>query len=402
MPRLALMLIWAGFLGPAMAWGQALVVVRGIPLSGFGSIAATDFNGDGDQDLMVIGQRLDGRSVTGLYLFQGRVEEPIPRQAPRIVALYEPLAFPARKMISGHVAWGDADGDGLVDLLMTGTSADEIGQDPVLLPATDVFRHERQSLAIQATPSLPPLSESRGAWADIDGDGDLDLALAGRLGNGAPFTGIFRHDGRFGFSLVSSQIPQVLPSDLVWGDFDGDGDSDLVITGRQAEAPVTLLLRNDGSGTLTVEETGLPALYFGTLAAGDFDGDGRDDLAYTGGRLSPDLMVAAGDLYRSTPSGFQPMGLGLRGVFSGDAHWGDFDADGDLDLLLGGTESLSSTENQSILVYEQEAGSFSLSMSFRGVLFGPTLWYDYNGDGRLDILVSGFQGDALVSFLLEL
>jgi hypothetical protein len=88
-------------------------------------------------------------------------------------------------------------------------------------------------------------------------------------------------------------------------------------------------------------------------------------------------------------------------LFAGNARWGDYDGDGDLDLLVGGVRSVASNEDQSVLVYRQNAGSFELAASYRGVLFGSTLWFDYNQDGILDILASGFQGELLVNLLIE-
>jgi VCBS repeat protein len=382
---------------------QTVVTVRGVPLSAMGSIGAADFDGDGDNDLMVIGQKLDRTPVTGLFAFNARLVEPIPRQGPRIVADHTLFPFPSRRMISGDVAWADVDGDGDQDLLITGTAVDDVDiTQAVEQPATDIFENDGRTLVIRNTPGIPPLVESVAAWGDMDGDGDQDLALSGRDEAGNRFLGIFAHDGAFGFSPVASDWTTLEATDLAWGDFDGDGDSDLLVSGLGTDGPANILLVNGGSGAFSETDPGLPGRYFSSISAGDFDGDGDDDVVLTGGIIGPGLLSGVSDVYRSENGQFVALDSGIGSVFSGHVDWGDFDGDGDLDILVAGIVDLSSNENQRILVYEQQDGAFTLAFSLRGVLFGPTIWYDSNGNGRLDILMSGIQEKALVMSIFEL
>ncbi|MFT7553570.1 MAG: lipopolysaccharide export system protein LptC [Rhodothermales bacterium] len=87
--RLALTLFVIGaFSGVRELDAQTVVVVRGVPAFTMGAIDAADFDGDGDRDLVIVGQKLDGAPVTGVFKFNARLVEPIPLQAPRIVADY--------------------------------------------------------------------------------------------------------------------------------------------------------------------------------------------------------------------------------------------------------------------------------------------------------------------------
>ncbi len=382
---------------------QTVVVVRGVPFSSFGSFDTADFDGDGDPDLMLIGQNLDGYPVTGLYIFNARLVEPIPRSPPRIVASYSPFAFPSRRMKAGVVSWADVDGDGDPDLIVSGRAVDDIDTDNVQeQPATDVFENQNgRTLIIRATPGLPPLFESRVAWADIDADGDLDLALSGVTATGESSVGIYRHDGSFGFSPVITLGDVITVSDLAFFDPDGDGRPDLLLTGSGVDGVDNLILDNAG-GVFTTRSLSLPSGLFSRLATADYDSDGDDDLFVTGGVLSPDLMSGRATLLRAEGTGFSDSGVALSGVFSGDAAWGDLDGDGDLDLLVAGIENLETPDNQRIVVYEQTDSGFVLRHSFRGVLFGPTIWFDYNNDGRLDILTAGIQENSLVMTIYEL
>ncbi|NNE69848.1 MAG: VCBS repeat-containing protein [Rhodothermales bacterium] len=381
---------------------QAVVVVRGVPLSAFGSIDAADFDGDGDNDLMVIGQNADGDPITGLYAFQARVEEPIPRSPPRIVAVYESVPFSSRRMKSGRVSWADMDADGDPDLLVSGLAVVESTIDTTEeLPATDVFENQGGQALIFRTPTgLPPLVEPRLDWADVDGDGLLDLALAGIREDGLALLAVFRNDGDFAFSPILELESRLETSDLAFGDVDGDGDQDVIATGTGSNGPETLVLRNSG-GTFTTETAPFPDWLFTRLAAGDVDGDGDDDVAFTGGVLSPDLVSGQSTLAGAGPEGFD-FGNALDGVFAGAVQWADHDLDGDLDLLLAGVEDLQASDNQRLILYRNEAGSLERLEAFRGVLFGTVLWFDYDGNGLLDVLMAGVQEGRLIMSIFEL
>ncbi|MFT4603314.1 MAG: hypothetical protein ACI9W4_000027 [Rhodothermales bacterium] len=171
---------------------------------------------------------------------------------------------------------------------------------------------------------------------------------------------------------------------------------------RPAPLLLAFLAFSWGSAAAQVVVRGVPFSSFGAIDAADYDADGDDDLFVTGGVLSPDLMSGHATLLQSDGTGFVDSGANLSGVFSGDVSCGDLEGDGDLDLLVAGIEKLEIPDNRQIVVYEQIDSGFVLRHRFRGVLFGPTIWFDYNGDGRLDILTAGIQEGSLVMILFEL
>lgn len=393
------------FLALGSPWnsrGQAVVVVRGVPVSSFGSIDAADFDGDGDNDLMVIGQNADGDPVTGLYTFLGRLEEPIPRSPPRIVANYGALSFTSRRMKAGKVTWADMDGDGDPDLLVSGLAVVETSTDATEeQPATDVFENQGgRTLIIRSESNLPAVVEPRVDWADLDGDGLMDLALSGVREDGTTLLGIYRHDGDFAFSPILELEDRIRASDLVFADFDGDSDEDLLVTGEGPMGPESILVTNR-LGTMTVDSVELPPWMFSRLGVADYNRDGRPDLVFSGGTISPDLVTGRSMLASFDPAGPELSGTLLDGVFAGSVQWADSDGDGDLDLLLSGVENLEATDNQRVFVYTNDNGELVKKEAIRGVLFGTTLWYDYNNDGLLDILIAGVQEGRLIMSIFE-
>ncbi|MEZ4638726.1 MAG: FG-GAP-like repeat-containing protein [Caldilineaceae bacterium] len=115
------------------------------------------------------------------------------------------------------------------------------------------------------------------AWGDYDNDGDLDILLTGwTLSSGLC---VYRNIGGT-FSDVTAGLTDIRVSAAAWGDYDGDGDLDILLSGNDSSGPVTQVYRNDG--TVTDINAGLIGADFGDVAWGDYDNDGDLDILLTG------------------------------------------------------------------------------------------------------------------------
>ncbi len=83
------------------------------------------------------------------------------------------------------------------------------------------------------------------AWGDYDNDGDLDILLAGSTGSDSAISRIYRNDGGT-FTDIEAGLPGVFSGSVAWGDYDNDGDLDLLLTTSGIGIGTSGLYRNDG------------------------------------------------------------------------------------------------------------------------------------------------------------
>ncbi|HUS35627.1 MAG TPA: VCBS repeat-containing protein [Verrucomicrobiae bacterium] len=237
---------------------------------------------------------------------------------------------------------------------------------------------------------LPNAAFGSLAVGDFDGDGDLDVALVGAPSTTQKIGGVYRNNGSGQFQ-IGPALPAVSPGHVNWGDYDRDGDLDLLVTGREgatgSETVVTRLLRND-NGALNDSGIALPAIEASTSAFCDFDHDGDVDL-FIGGFVD---QTATTFLLLNEGNQFVRSTLALPGVLRGaTVAPADFDADGDVDLLLTPVR-LPNGPSQfgSMVLMNKGDGTFETQIPTTDGGVGITgAWHDFDLNGRLDLTIAG-------------
>jgi hypothetical protein len=408
-------------------------VTRAFPVEvqlAFGDIEVADFNGDGYLDITLLGRNGAGTGVADLFGDVFVASEPIVRGIePDFFFEFKPR-FALRPLWFADAAWTDYNLDGFLDLLTLGATYERNVQGTIvglLSPIANLYRGAGSQLEFdEATFRLEPVYSGSADWADYDNDGDPDLVYSGLNAAGSEVTHLYRNDGSAGLTDVQSPLPAVAHSTVSWADVDADGDHDLLVSGATASGRfVADIFRNDG-GLLTAMGQPLKPVAYASSAWGDFDADGDLDLVLAGARLGPRGAEGTTTVYRNDGGRFSDTGIELPGVHYGDLKWLDYDLDGRLDLLLSGT---TTTFGYAVtlacirgLAEDFECESVPLecvnnpacgASPIPGMALGSIAVFDYNpvpppgcgvipnactpterGDGRLDLILSGTTLDG--------
>jgi hypothetical protein len=364
LPGLAVLL--ASVLPATPAHATFTDITAGLPGVSAVAMAWGDYDGDGDLDLAICGSSLGSR-IARVYRNTGG-------------AFADALALPVSAGVSnGSLAWGDYDNDGDLDLGLAGYTGTSV--------ATRIYRNDGGTFT-DIGASLEGIRAGTVRWVDFDNDGDLDLAEVGSPTLGVGVAHLYRNSG--GQFAEAFPGPTGVPSAaMAWGDYDNDGDADVVIAGGTGMSASTSLYRND-AGTLSSVASGLPGVIEGGVPWADYDNDGDLDLfigGYTG------TMVLA-SLYRNTGGNFANAGVPLQGISSAVVGWGDYDNDGQPDLALGGNTGSGPV----FAVYRNQAGTFTdIGATLPLLSSGALAWGDYDNDGDLDLALAGLISTGAIT-----
>lgn len=318
-----------------------------------------------------------------------------------------PLNYAANANLRGIVAT-DLDDDGDLDIVVTSEYQD----------AVSVFLNDGGS-AFAILASYPVGSDP---WAviasDFNGDSRLDLAVAN---NGSTYSNaadtislLFGNgDGTFGPTTSYLLAANSSPRDLVAADLDGDGDLDLAVAthgllGDHATDHYVAVLLNEGGGVFAgaiqydLISIGNPN---GTAAvrifAHDLNGDGIQDLL-TRNLGSDDLSVLLGNGDGTFSAATRYAYPGLLCVAMYGATFADFNGDGYLDAVVGC--NWSSAGGSGILFVPGNGdgtfpGSFDPALVWYGMNIGNApaslVRGDFDGDGNLDIVTANWNSSNI-------
>jgi hypothetical protein len=334
------------------------------------------------------------------------------------------LANPQPNIMEGYggtFASGDIDGDGDLDLFMTR-----------IAPSTKLYKNDGNGNFTEVTHNFPSSAASQAFFKDLDGDGDLDLFFSGKNELDQKFANIYRNNGSGTFTQVPNALPVFIKGAAI-ADVDNDGDLDLAITtattagiylnngnavftpqGNSVFTPVDgivqiidiendgdqdviisgsntiKLYQNDGSGIYTLNTNStFPQISAESIAVADTDNDGDLDLLINGNIQNL--------LYINNGTGlFAAISTNIQQTFAGNNAFADLDNDGDQDLLTVGSQAGGLPNIFNILYRNDGNNNFIQTQVLGGEYIADCILDDFNGDGLKDIIIQGFANNTNV------
>ena len=346
------------------------------------SVAAADFNGDGNLDLAVI-----GAGMLSIYMGNGAG------------GFGSPLSG---SVVTGGVTNGpqqlvlvaDFNNDALPDLVVVAPGYPIM---TILLGNGDGILGSRSVAAL-------PASEATAAAviADFNNDGKADLATAqfsqafpSGVVSGFVTSVLGNGDGTFQ-TPVATPVGSIGIGQMVSGTFRGSNNIDLISAGVDAGGIALFPGNGTGSFGLPIESFMMGSsnpMSLSQMAVGDFNGDGKMDFAATVAGNIPDLLyvfLSQGDgtftanfLYDVPYGSFDPVAIA------------DFNHDGFLDIAA--TTQSPSFQNQVSVFLGRGDGTFQSPISYPTSYPLPDALAvgDFNGDGKIDMVAGGYYSNSL-------
>ena len=336
-----------------------------------------DYDADGDQDLFVSTWSAN-TNTSCQYLFtndHGVFSD---------IATASGITHSARDLFA---LFADYDNDGYLDLFLTNTNGNKL------------YKNSGEGSFHPVSTAMDMRIDFNGAaavFADLDLEGDLDLFIATdsenqlyRNNSDGTFTEIGQDAGVSGTSVPSR--------DIVFGDFDDDGDIDLFVLNQDGSNRYYDNLRQGYFRDIT-QNTGLITSGTpGAVVAGDYNNDGSVDLFIT------DLAGKDHALYYNLGDGkfesdfkWNNAKKSIRKIYGHDAVFLDADNDGFLDLLIAGsTDDQQGQESGLRLLYNNGSGSFLDASSLLPGNLGSIDQVevaDFDNDGDVDIFLATSRG----------
>lgn len=330
-----------------------------------GNVQTADVNNDGKLDVLTA----DSKVVTGrapqVILFKGLGNGQLQPLSPS----------PTLGIQVNSLTTADFDLDGNVDLVVA-----NFGPKLEVLFGSGDGRFDRRRQLLQAGPVTHGV-----AVGDFNGDGHLDIATSDFAESGRIFLGL----GNGAFSAPSIFGERGLMVGITAGDWNRDGRDDLALATDDPNSVEVLLARPDGTvkvvgGNFPVDGTPF------SLAAADFDGDGRQDVL-TGNLLSSNISVLLG----SGNGSFNSRTDTAVGTRPREVVVADFNADGRPDAAVANNESGDVT-----VLLGLGNGTFGHGNTYTtGGSPRDIATADVNRDGLLDLLIVDESKDELCILL---
>ncbi len=344
--------------------------------NGPNNVTVADLDGDNKPDVIVTNLNAGGASTLSIFRNISSIGN----------ILLSPKIDYSTGYGSNESSISDFDGDGKMDIVVTSSNSGIIS----------IFRNTTVSvgnISFASKIDLSFLNRSDNVFsADLDGDGKPDIATANfSSANISIIKNTTSAIGNISFASAINYNVGTNPTDIVGGDFDGDGKIDLSVSNYTSKT--ITILRNTSSLTSISFELGINYNTVNiptNLSIADFDGDGKPDFV-VGTNVAGVVSLFKNTSNSISNISFEPKVDYVTGTYATYSALGDFDNDGKIDMAV----TNSTSHKVSILrnrIYEPIITSFSPTVGINGTV---VTIQGFNFLGTTNV---SFAGIAALSF----
>lgn len=348
-----------------------------------GSIDWGDYDNDGDLDLLMSGGiHIDGDYKRKTQILKNDASE----------GFVEVFVDQITGITSGNSLWVDINRDGLLDIFLTGDSSE--GSCGGCTSISEIYLNTGNGFQLSFENEIPGYGQGMALFGDLDNDADLDIVISG-VKEGFASTEVYLNK-EDGFKLdPNNSFPGLNFANIDLGDFDNDGDEDILLAGvSESNIPYTGIFVNENGVFTELINSGLKNAT-GTIGWFDFNSDGKMDVILSGLSDEQDELgnfLNFTNIFENKGGIFQEInGTSLTKGQHKHLEPGDFDNDGDLDILIIGDSNNGSQVDHVFEIFENNSNSFVAlpNESLIGISSSSGKWGDYDNDGDLDLFVNG-------------
>ncbi|MBV6399005.1 T9SS type A sorting domain-containing protein [Ignavibacteria bacterium CHB1] len=253
-----------------------------------GAIVAEDLNNDGRKDIIVAGLNNDGNPMSRIYL--RTINDQLSYIPSPIMPLFDPI-----------IAVYDLDNNGTPEIFISGQSENTDNANNSI--NNSALYRIKNNVVSKINTSLPAFSKGSVDFGDFNNDGFADIIITGILDLGdadsSLSTIVLSNDGLFNFNEVQTNIPGFADGIVQWGDYNNDGFPDFFISGISPALPsgnMSNIYTNEilNNGNLPFEP--LVNIAYQMLNEsygvwGDYDNDGDLDVIYIGNTAAHQTVI---------------------------------------------------------------------------------------------------------------
>ncbi len=294
-------------------------------------------------------------------------------------------SFDTNAVHLSDVKFIDFDNDGLLDIITTGLSYDDVVN-------YQQYRFKNTGTGFELSENIPGKIYGGLEVFDFNHDGKQDYALNGTQYTPEGFTHdieLYQNNGN-GFTEIKAWMPGTQNGDFKLIDINNDQELDLLVFGFDSNYDPIFNVYKNTNGTFSLSQE-LPLINNGKMAYADFNNDGFLDLVVTGQDENYDGYL--GVFFNDGTGNFTENIIEGEGVDSSNVQVGDLNNDGYYDFVINGDDANYDGQTK-IFIYQPAENDFVKAENTNLYNLGSSgslQVFDYNNDNQLDIMINGFD-----------